>query len=200
MKVIILKFWIGRWLFKFLVCDALMYVVSKKEGTIETINFAILINNIEEVAISQIIEIAKRVKSLRIITPKVNKFLYLEEKLYIEYGIAVQITNNKTKALLNAEIVVNFDFDEERINQYVFMPSATIINIKKQTNINDTNFRGSVINNYKIECDEEILEGIEGKSNFDSNILYESLIYRKDTFYHIRKQLEEDKVELLELN
>ena len=132
-------------------------------------------------------------------TPKVHNFLYLEEKLYSEYGIAIQVTSNKNKAIANSEIIVNFDFDSEMINKYNICNDAYIINIKKETKIDDLKFNGIIFNNYEIEYNKEILNQIPEKEEFDDNILYESLIYRRDTFLHIRKQLDFDKVKLMKL-
>lgn len=166
---------------------------------IETVNVAILINNIEEIVIFQIIEIAKAVKSLKIVTNDANKFLYIEEKLYIEYGIAIQVTNNKEKGIANAHIIINFDFDEKKINEYVLPSLSTIINIKQKISINSIKFNGNIINNYKIKYNELIAEQFLEKTDFDSNVLYESLIYRRDTFTNIKKQLDKDEVKIIEL-
>ena len=185
----------GKWLFKFLLFDILKKVSSAMNKSIETTNIAILINNMEEVAFSQIIEIAKKVKTLKIVTTNINRFSYIEEKLYIQFGIAVQITSNKEKALANAEIIINYDFDD-RINEFKLLPSATIINIKQKPRIDNSKFNGDVINSYEIECNDNLFEDFEEKNSYDMNILYESLIYRKDTFYNIKKQLDIDGVRI----
>lgn len=158
---------------------------------------AILINNLEDVFISQIIQIAEKVKTLKIVTPNVNRFRYVEEKLYLEYGIALQITSNKEKALANTEIIINLDFDEVRLNQYEIFPNAIIVNIGKEAKINESKFDGEIFNYYKIEYNKEILDIFEGNLDFDKNVIYESMIYKKDTFSHIKKQLDSDNVRFI---
>lgn len=170
-----------------------------KKERIETLTIAILINNIEETIFSQIIEIAKSVKSLKIVTNRISKFNYIEEMLYNEYGIALQVTNNKEKAIANVEIIINFDFKETQINEYKYLESATIVNIKNVVKIDNTKFSGNILNYYKITCSEEILELFCKRPEFNINVLYEGLIYRRDSFMNIRKQLEADGVKLLEL-
>lgn len=160
---------------------------------------SILINNIEEVVNSQIIKIAQLVKTLKIVTNNISKFIYIEEKLYTEFGIAVQVTNNKEKALNNAEIILNLDFDYDKISKYNINKDAIIINIKQEIQTLGSNFKGKLINNYKIGYNEELLEEFKERFDFDRNVLYESLIYRRDTFEHIRKQLEMDEVKLLNI-
>lgn len=162
-------------------------------------NVAILINTVEETITTQILEIAKKVKSLKIITNNINKFIYMEEELYINYGIAIQVTNNKNKALQNSEIIINIDFEEHNLNLYNIKDDATIINIKKKITKISNEFKGIIINDYKIKYNEEIFNDIKEKNDFDENVLYESLIYRKDTFSHIKEQLEKDNIELKEL-
>lgn len=162
-------------------------------------NVAVLINNVEESINNQILEIAKNVKSLKIITNNINRFIYIEEELYINYGIAIQVTNNKNKALQNSEIIINLDFDENNLRLYNIKEDATIINIKKKITKISNEFNGTIINDYKIKYNEEIFSNIKEKDDFDENILYESLIYRKDTYFHIKEQLKNDKIELAEL-
>ncbi len=181
--------------------DILKYVSKATKKSLETINLSILISNPYDIVNEQIIEIAPNIKNLKIVTPNVSKFLNLEEILYIEYGIALQVTNNKKKALTNSDVILNFDFDENTINQYEINNSATIININHKIKIHKINFYGHIINNYKIEYAEEIMQSFENdkitnKKDFKSNILYESLIYRKDTYKNIKKQLIQDKVRL----
>lgn len=92
-----------------MVYDILESIVNIEQKPLETINLVIFIEKSEETITSQIIEIAKKVKTLKIITNEINKFMNLEEILYIEYGIAVQITNNKKRAGENADVIINYD-------------------------------------------------------------------------------------------
>lgn len=187
----------GRWLPKFMMNEILEETVKLENKELKTINFVILIDNIEDIALQQIIEIAKKVKSLKIVTKNISSFSYLEEELYLKYGIAMQITNNRIKALLNADIIINFDFDESRINEYKIPELATIINIKHIVNIANEKFRGNIISDYDIEYNQELIEEFGGNEDFDNIILYESLIYRKDTYSHIKSQIKKDNVRII---
>lgn len=187
----------GRWILKFILYDILELILKKEQKQIETVNIAILINRLEDVLLNQIIEIAKKVKNLKIVTNNKQRAEQVENELYIEYGIPIQITNNKKKALLSPDIIINVDFKEEEINEYEVLENATIINIKHKVKIYNEKFKGNVINDYNIEYNKEIIEGIEAKEKFEKNVLYESVIYRKDTYLHIRKQLEQDEFRLI---
>lgn len=186
----------GRWIFKFMLCDILEYISRSRGKTLETVNFAIVINNSEEVAVSQIAEIAKRVRNIKIVTSNINQFSYLEEMLYIDYGIAMQITANKEKALFGVDIIINYDLSEEKINEYKVPSCAIIVNIKYASAIKSLDFDGMVISDYRIEYENESAQEYENLKDFNGNIFYESLIYRRDTFSNIRKQLDKDKVRI----
>ena len=161
---------------------------------IEKMSVAILINNAEEVIFSQIIEIAKNVKVLKIVTNRPSNFGYIEKRLYEEHGIAIQITSNKEKALNNIKLVINYDFDEIQVNQFTFCENSNIVNIKNEININNSKVYGNIFNYYKITYNEEIFNNFDKAECFDKNILYESLVYRKGNYANLRKRFELDGV------
>lgn len=161
---------------------------------IETLSVAILIKNIEEIAISQIIEIAKRVKRIKIVTNRINSFSYIENKLYEEHGIAIQITSNREKALANSKVIINFDFDELQMNEFIFPENSNIVNIKNMVSINNQKFSGHIFNYYKITYSDDLFDKIGDRFCFNENVLYEGRIYRKDSFFNIRRQMESDGV------
>ncbi len=185
----------GRWLFKFLICDIIEYISNMRERKEETEVVAVIMERQDEILLAQLPEIAKKVKTLKIISRATFGLDYLEEKLYNEYGIAIQITNNKQKALTNADIVINFDLKEEKLKEYNINSQATLVNIKE----NIKNFSGTNINYYKIEYNRENFAKMKNETKFDSNVIYEGFIYRRDTLPNIRKQLMLDNVRLIEL-
>lgn len=85
---------------------------------------------------------------------------------------------------------------QNMINEYTISKKSSIINIEQAVDIENNKFYGKIYNNYDIEYNEEILKGLDEKEDFDKIILYESMIYRKDTYAGIRKQLEQDCVKL----
>lgn len=186
----------GTWLFKFLLSEIVDYISKKSRKKEETQIVAILMKEQDEIIFSQIIDIAIKVKTLQIITSMSYRFKYLEEKLYEEYGIALQITNNKQKTLLNTDIIINFDYTEEEIKEYTINENAVIINIKNKIyNIGKIN-----INNYKIKYNKENHKEIANKEEFNDNVIYESYIYRRDTYLNIKSQLKKDSVRIVELS
>lgn len=189
----------GRWLFNYLIYDALDYISHCQNKKLDKQNVCILANDNNESTINNIYRIAQCVKNLKIVTKNIRKFMHLEQELYNNYGIAIQISNNAKKSLLHADMIVNVDFSQKILNNYSINPNAIIINIKEKINIESKRFQGININYYKIEYNKEILNNIINKEQYDMNILYESYIYRKDTYESIKKQLKKDNVRILTL-
>ena len=166
---------------------------------IEDYKVAILMDKADEIIMQQLVSIAKSVKTLKIVTKSKNSYSYIENELFQKDGIAIQITNNKEKSLSNVDIILNFDFNEERISKYKINHNAIIIDLGKKITLNKDNFNGKIINNYEITFNEENYNLNINKDNFERNILYESYIYRKDTFDNIRKQLKQDNLKIIKI-
>ena len=160
---------------------------------------AILMDKADEIILQQIPIIAKSVKTLKIVTKSKNSYSYIENELFEKDGIAMQITNNKDKSLSNVDIILNFDFNGERISEYKIKHNAILINLGKKIRVNKDIFNGEFINDYEISFDEDNYNIDINKENFDKNILYESYIYRRDTFENIKKHLEKDNVKIIKI-
>ena len=129
-------------------------------------------------------------KRLNVITNHIEKGKRIQEYLYNNFGIMLNVTNNKRKSLLKSEIIINIDFVEEDINRYKIYDNAIIININDKINIQSKRFNGINVSYYKIEMpDEYKLEG------FKDEIVYESLIYGK-TLKNINKEILKDNIKI----
>lgn len=163
---------------------------------IEDYKVAILMDKADEIIMQQLVSIAKSVKTLKIVTKSKNSYSYIENELFQKDGIAIQITNNKEKSLSNVDIILNFDFNEKRLSEYKINHDAILINLGKKIRLNKDIFNCKIINDYEITFNEENYNIDINKENFDKNILYESYIYRRDTFANIRKQFIKDNLKL----
>lgn len=163
---------------------------------IENYKVAILMDKADEIVLQQLIQIAKSIKALKIVTKSKNSYSYIENELFEKDGIAIQVTNNKEKSLSNIDVILNFDFNEERISKYKINHNAILINLGKKIRLNKDIFNGKIINDYEITFNEKNYDIDINKNNFDNNILYESYIYRRDTFENIRKQFIKDNLRI----
>lgn len=185
----------GRWILNYLIPEIVEYISKMQECAIEQQEISILVNDNSEVNLKNIVYLSKKVKRLNIVTNNMDKFKKIEEYLYNKLGIMITITNNKKKSLIKSNIIINIDFVEESINQYKLPIYSTIFNVNYHTKIYSKRFCGVNAHNCVISFPEKYNE-LLGQYNiieeFEKNILYESMIYRKDSFENIRIEIEEN--------
>lgn len=189
----------GTWLWNHMVLNLIKYVCNKKEDQLQKQEVAILVKENTEINMQNIIEIAKNVKFVNVFTPYKGKFKMIEEYLYSIYGVVIRITNNK-KAIVKSNIIVNIDFSEEELNQYTISERAIVLNKNKHVNIGAKKFTGINCNSFKINWNEKNINELKERNiynYFNKNILYESAIYRKDTYKNICADIEKDEVKIV---
>ena len=153
-----------------------------------------LINDFNKINTEIIIEIAKNIKTLNIVTNHIDRCKKIEEYLYNEFGIMISISNNKRKSLLNSEIILNIDFPEELINKYRIYEKSIIINISEKIKLISKRFNGININYYKINIPEKYKI-----YNFKDEIIYESIIFKIYKLEDIMKKIKKDKIKIKKL-
>ena len=88
----------GKWLFEILLPEITEYIVNKKK--IEKTNISIMINDLTDLEFENIKILARKYKSINIVTNHIEKFKKLEKQLQENEGIIITITNNKKKSLM----------------------------------------------------------------------------------------------------
>ena len=192
----------GRWLFKYEIIDIVNYIAETSNKKIENLKISILINDKHDVDEQNIILLANTVKSVNIVTNHINEYKNLEERLQNDAGIIITISNNTKKSLLKSDVIINIDFPEETINKYTLPKNVVLVNIEGKTNIQSKKFSGINVNFYNIILSENIIRNfIENNlyNAFNSVVLYESIIFRKDNFKNIREDIQKDKVKIRNL-
>lgn len=189
----------GRWLFNYISIKVVEYILLNQNKSLKEEEIAILTNTTDEVILDTICELAKHAKAIHIITEDRSKFKNIETKLYDEYGIIVNVSNNYRKSLSNVNIIVNFNFSEELLNKYKIPRFSVIINIKEKVKIYSKAFEGLNINYYQIFMPKNYVKYIKYFANFDQTVLYESFIYRKDTYKNIINKIYEDNIRICTL-
>lgn len=140
----------GKWLMQYMVQDIVEYL-KEKQKIRENNEISILVNDLNDEVRQNVKKFSNKYKKIRIVTNHSEKFKKLEEELYEENGTPVIITNNKRKALSKSELIVNFDFVQEIIDQYNIFENATIINLSDKMKINKKRFCGIIITDYEVE-------------------------------------------------
>ena len=181
----------GKWLFEILLPEITEYIIKKKE--IEKVNISIMINDLTDIELENIKILARRYKSINIVTNHIEKFKNIEKQLQ-EEGIIITITNNKKKSLMKSQIILNIDFPKELINKYNIPDEAIIVNVKGKIKINKKRFNGLNINDYEIDFREDKKNEKALNNKFYLKDLYESELYKKQNISEIKKKIKTDKV------
>ena len=189
----------GKWLFSLLLLKIIEFVIEKKKLEKGKTEISILVNDIGENDFENIKSIAKEYKKVNIITNHVEKFKKLEEKMMNENGILINLTNNKKKSLIHSKIIINIDFSNEIINKYKIFEQAIVISLIKGIKIEDKRYQGTVFIDYEIDYkkDEDDLYKVD---KYYKKILYESKMYKKQRLLETKKNLKNDRVEIIELS
>ncbi len=183
----------GRYLFYLLIPEIIEYILKRQKVKLQNGEVTLLINDFTQNNAKIITYIAQNVKRVNIVTNHSNKFKKIEDYLYNELGVILNITNNKSKSLSNANLIINIDFPEEIINKYEINSNAIIVNIFNEIKIRAKKFNGININYYKACIPKEYQ--IDG---FQKNLVYESSIY-KYSYENARKDIIANKIRIKKL-
>ena len=146
----------SKWLFKQFTNEIIQSTLKDKKK--EECEIWICINEIYDLAQEYIYKFAKEFKRINIVTNHIGKFQKIEDKLYKEEGILINITNNRRKSLSKAKLILNIDFPKETLNQFTIYEKADIISWEGNIKINKKKFNGKIIEDfeYSLDKNEEI--------------------------------------------
>ena len=177
---------------KALLIEALEYVNKIQGNKLDEMDLTILANNASNLNMYLIEKLAHKVKSIKIVSKTIYKFKKLEEKLYNDYGIALQFSNSYRKSLLKSKIIINLDFSQTDIDEYNIDNSAMLINCScNNIKIKSKLFNGIVANSYKLKIKNGSI-----LNEFDDLLIYESKILSRNNISEIFKYIEECKVSI----
>lgn len=167
----------GKWLMQYMIKEIIFHLEEHKKINYSD-EIAILANNANNEIKRVINELFEKYKKVRIVTNNLKIFKKMENELLDYYGIPVIVSNNKRKALSKSSLIINFDFNQESINEYNINEKAIIINLSEEIKIEKKRFNGFVICDYEIELDREKLCDIEDKqTEFSLKDILEEKIY-----------------------
>lgn len=147
-----------------------------KENPIALQDVYILTNRYCEKSVSIIRNLAKKVKTVNVITKEIIKYKNLEEIMQEE--AIIYVGNNKKKSLKKAKIIINLDFNKEEIKQYAIFRNAIFINGIKEKITNLNGFEGVIIQDIEVELEENQKTWIEENyldKSFKKIELYQTL-------------------------
>lgn len=184
----------GKWLFEILLSDIVEYIIDKKQLEEDKIIISVVINDLTDIEFENIKILAKKYKTVNIVTNHIEKFKNLENDLDEKEGIIITVTNNKKRSLIKSDVILNIDFPDELINKYNIKDDAIIVNVKLKTKINNKRFNGLNISDYEIDFrDDKKYDKALGDKYYLKD-LYEAALYKRQRFYDVREKMKLDKV------
>ena len=183
----------GSWLMKFLMCDILEKIAYIKNIRIDSMEVSVFIKNFSDYHIEEIKVIAKRCKVLNIITDNVRKFEYVEKLLNEECGVMVNITGNIEKSSKRADVIFNFDFAKDELDKCNMKKNSIVVQMNREEYIRKD---GIVIRFFKLNLPIRYDEKFARFNHFNEEILYESIVYYKNSFKNIMVILRRDNVNI----
>lgn len=198
-----LSYFDGNKIKQMLTFKILEYINDLQKKEANTREITILCNEYSEVNQFIINKLAFEYKVVRIVSKKIYQFKKLEEILYNENGIAIQLSNSYKKSLKKTDLILNLDFNTQELNEYEINLSAIIVNIGNKVKIKSKLFNGIIINSCKIKFSENIRQLFTKEKllhRYDMLILYESLVDWKSAKYEsIIEKIANDQVHILNL-
>lgn len=150
-----------KWIFKQKTDEIISQILKDKKR--EETEISICVNEVDSQIEKYIYKFAKEFKTINIITNHIGKFKKIEEKLYEENGILINLTNNRRKSLLKSKLILNIDFPKELINEFAIYDNSTIINWDDNLKIRKKRFNGKIIEEINLDLAEnsEVAEFIK---------------------------------------
>lgn len=184
----------GGSLSNYLIPEMIDYICKMTKEEKQKQEITLLIQNQTTELTKLVVDLAKQIKRIQIVTTKMGQFKKLENKLENDFGIYCQITNNKRKSLSKSKIIINFDYTEEQLNEFTINPNAIIFDINMKTSIYKKSFSGIHVQDYEIK--QELNQTVN--KVFQAKKVYEGRT-RGKTYEQIRKLIEEENVRIVNL-
>lgn len=181
----------GKYFMKNIISKLLEYIYNIKNKNIKLENIYIFVNEYTKNNIGIIEMLARKCKTVNIVTDNLKYFKKLEDFLYNE-GILITVSNNKRRSAKNAKIIINMDFSKDVFEKYTINMNSIIINLTNEKSFFENTFRGVCINNIEISIDENVRYFYkEFYGNIKENLYLESIILNKD-YKYVENKYEEN--------
>ena len=170
-------------LMKVMLYEILKYI--EKTTDAEYRNESIYVSMISERNKNILLEILDMFKNVNIITTRVGYMRRMEKSILKGKDSIISISNNRRKALKRARLLINFDFDDNILNEFWINRDCIIINLNNKKIELKRNFQGCIIDNIQIDFKNQFEQYIN-KSRYNIEDLYCSYMQNYDYRYKIK--------------
>lgn len=165
----------GKVLMNKMILKILEHIAKCQSKELALSDVYVTVNNVINEGV--IIDLAKKCKSINIVTSKIKKIRRLEQKLENQENVIYSIANNTKKSLKRAELIVNLDCDSSFFEKYTINRKAIIVNLSNEELHIKGKTQGAIIEDITIE--DEIYEKNK-LSNFAQSSVYEAKIIEEN--------------------
>lgn len=183
----------GKWLYKFLIFNIVQKIAIIQNKKINEYEITILCNNPNEIVYENIKKLSKSCKVLNILTKNSERFISIENILYENSSLLVNVSTNKKKVCLFSNIVINIDFSRSELEECNLKRDSILIQCTKEKT--DKKLK-AVITFYRLSFDKSYMSFFNRNKNFEEEILYESLFYGAISLDGMEKFLVRDNVKI----
>lgn len=192
----------GKGLMPYMIKEILEYMMEKQNTKTQLEDLYICMNEPKSIYIENIQYLSKYFKTINIITPKINSFQKIANKIEQNENSMITVTNNRKKSLKKAKFIINFDFTQEQIQNYSIYRRAIFILLNNDCNCKIAGFDGVQVQHIGIDISQEKKEFFQQYDLLQNNsleTLYESILNEKQGFNKVKEQIQKDQVKLVRL-
>lgn len=192
----------GSGVMPYLIKEILEYIAIKQNKKIELEDLYLCMNEPKQIYLDNISYLSHYFRNIHIITPYINKFEKVTQKIEEKENIVVTISNNKKKSMKKAKWIINFDFSKDEIKQYSIYRKAIIITMEQDKDYDNIGFEGIQIKKVEIDTSDKtkaFFAQYNLLENVPLTILYESILNSKQQFYKVKNKIREDEVKVIRL-
>lgn len=177
-----------KYLMKVMLYELLKYI--EKIANADYRNESIYVSMISEENKDVLLEILDLFKNINIVTTRIGYMRRMEKNILKSKDAIISISNNKRKALRRARLLINFDFNDDLLNEFSINRNSIIINLSNEKIRLKSNFQGCIIDNIQIDFKNQF-ELYINKSRYNIEDLYSSYIQN----YNYNNAIKQAKVD-----
>lgn len=170
----------GNYLYESMINEILDYVLENSKNIgLEQVNLGLLINLLSYNRMQFVKNISSKVKGLTILTDTVAKFSNLSNEILEDTGLCLKVTNNVKSGIKNCDIIINFDFDLNKITDCNYN-NCIMINFNNKIEKSKKNYKGIIINDINVDIQENEIFKYINPEKYRNIALAQSLTENKN--------------------
>lgn len=192
----------GKGLMPYLIKETLEYILAKQDTTTQLEDLYVCMKEVKPMYIENISYLANYFRTINIVSPRINNFQKVAERIENKQNAIITVTNNRKKSLKKAKLIVNFDFTQNEMKEYSIYRNAIIMLIQENEQYEEVGFDGIQIKQIDIDTSSDIKELFQKYyllDNYSLTTLYESIINKKQSLWQIKNKMQKDQVKIVKL-